>query len=334
MIINHWYIASESEKLKNNPLSCKVLEEPIVLFRNSNNEVSALLNRCPHRNVYLSKGKIKNGNIQCPYHGWEFNNKGECVKVPSLCNDQKIPVNSSVKKFPVVEQDDYIWVWIGDREPEENEKPFKIPNYKSNGWGNKRFSVEINNDIDNITENFIDTTHTGYIHKGLFRNEAEHIAKTHLKIVEDGVIIDIEEEETSNSILGRLLLGDSKPIHQDRFIMPSIVQVSYSFGEYRKMSTSHILTPIEKNKTKIYLIFSYKFGFMNPLLSILSPTFSKLIIEQDKDILNHQGNITKYGEKYASVISDTANIWVRNFKQKSINGLKEDFKIKDINFKL
>lgn len=39
---------------------------------------------CPHRLVPLSKGKVKNGRLQCGYHGWEFDAQGELQCIPGM----------------------------------------------------------------------------------------------------------------------------------------------------------------------------------------------------------------------------------------------------------
>lgn len=131
---NNWYAAAKSIDLKNKPLASKLLDEPIVLFRDSSGQAVALVDRCPHRNVKLSKGKVINGNVQCPYHGWEFNNQGKCVNIPSLLQDEKIPPSACSSTYPVIEQQDIIWVWVGNRKPNEDEKPFSIPHFDEDGW--------------------------------------------------------------------------------------------------------------------------------------------------------------------------------------------------------
>lgn len=334
-MLNHWYIAANSEDVKNKPVSCKILNEAIVLFRDQSGNISALVDRCPHRNVLLSKGKVVNGNIQCPYHGWEFNNQGKCVNIPSLVNTDKIPSSACTNSYPVIEQDSYIWVWIGNRNPEEHEKPFKIANYKAEGWGNKKIYAQLNNNIDNVIENFIDTTHTGYIHAGLFRTPGDNLARNHIEVVSDGIIIDIEEQQTE-SLLGNFLSGDkNKQTHQDRFIMPSIVQVTYTFGKSRKMVGYHIFTPVDEFTTKLYLLFTYKFGILNAMIKLFSPLMSGIILKQDKSILDNQGKVVKqFGEHFVSTPADTANVWIRNFKQKVKNGESNTQKSRDIDFKL
>ena len=42
---------------------------------------------CLHRMAPLSEGRIEGNNIQCGYHGWEFNSKGQVVNIPQ--NDKR-----------------------------------------------------------------------------------------------------------------------------------------------------------------------------------------------------------------------------------------------------
>ncbi len=338
-MLNYWYIGANSTDVNDSPFACKILNESIVLFRDSNKTIQALTDRCSHRNVELSKGKVKDNSLMCAYHGWEFDGSGKCIYVPSLCEtesgNKNINKNSDIQCYEVIEQDSYIWVWVGNRKPLENEKPFKLDNYQKKEWGYRKFETEFTNTLENVIENFIDTSHTGYIHAGLFRGSASHIAKTHIQTSEDGIIIDIEEENQSDSLLSKLLVGKNEQIHQDRFIMPSIVKVTYIFGKYRKVTAYHIFTPVDDYLTKLYLCFTFRFGVLNPVMKIVSPFFGNLILNQDRDILNNQGSvIKKYGESYVSSTADTANIWIRNYRKKIKNGESNSIKNKNITFKL
>src|SRR5690242_17827518 len=80
----NWYVAALSKEVRaRKPLAVTILEEPLVLFRNAHGGISALLDRCLHRNAALSKGDVFDGCIGCPYHGWTYNGEGELVSVPS-----------------------------------------------------------------------------------------------------------------------------------------------------------------------------------------------------------------------------------------------------------
>ena len=57
-----------------------------VLFKTGDGKISVVDAVCPHRGANLCKGRVKGNNIQCPYHGWEFDSDGKLVKVPSTNN--------------------------------------------------------------------------------------------------------------------------------------------------------------------------------------------------------------------------------------------------------
>lgn len=321
---NYWYALVRSTELKNKPLACKLLDEPIVLFRNESGTVSALVDRCPHRNVKLSNGVVKDGNVQCPYHGWEFNNEGKCVKIPSLCHGDKIPTSAYAEPYPIIEQQGLIWVWYGNRTPEKDEKPFDIPHYDEEGWRHTWVQTTIKNTVENVIENFIDCSHTGYIHGGLFRTPASHLAKTFVKKVSNGVIIDIDEKaEKRDSFLSKLLVGKNvNHTHQDQFILPSIVRVAYGFGNKKEIIGYQICIPVEDFLTKVYVCVTWRLGLLTNFIEPIVKFMGNKVLDQDIWILEDQGTvIKKYGEHFVSTPSDTANNWIRMTRDNAKKGV-------------
>src|SRR3546814_16896615 len=69
---NAWYAAAWSEEIGGTPLGRTFLEQPVVLFRETDGTTVALADRCPHRFAPLSKGKLVGNAIECPYHGLRF----------------------------------------------------------------------------------------------------------------------------------------------------------------------------------------------------------------------------------------------------------------------
>lgn len=334
MIQDAWYIAVESTELKQKPVACTIADQEIVLFRDRRGQVHALFDRCPHRNVQLSKGRLVQGHLQCPYHGWEFNPSGQCVRIPALANQSDIPKAACTRRFPVIEQQGYIWVWTGQTAPTEQDKPFEFPYFSDPKWGWGRLQGHIHNSVANIVENFIDNPHTGYIHGGLFRTPASHWSDTHVQMAEDGVIIDIEEESVENSLLAKLLVK-GQVTHQDQFIYPSIVRVAYGFGPGRQMVGYQICTPETALSTRLYVHVSWQMGVLNPLVKTLMPFFGKLILKQDVDILENQGQmIAKYGEEFVSIEADAANLWIKAATQRLKRGDKPKPRQKRVRFRV
>ena len=60
---NYWYIAAESRELGTRALSRVVYGEKVVLFRTSNGVTIALQDRCAHRNMALSLGRLIGDHI-------------------------------------------------------------------------------------------------------------------------------------------------------------------------------------------------------------------------------------------------------------------------------
>ncbi len=54
-------------------LGARVIKSPegdISLFRNADDVVLALADRCPHKGGRLSQGIVFDGKVACPLHGW------------------------------------------------------------------------------------------------------------------------------------------------------------------------------------------------------------------------------------------------------------------------
>src|SRR5437762_9919963 len=66
---NYWYVAAWNDEVSREPLARTVLGEDIVLFRKRDGTVVALENRCAHRRLPLSVGRIVDDSIECGYHG-------------------------------------------------------------------------------------------------------------------------------------------------------------------------------------------------------------------------------------------------------------------------
>ncbi len=103
-VLRAWYVICESEALTDRPLSRKLYGKPLVVFRGAGGKAGVLLDRCAHRNIPLSLGAVTDGNLQCGYHGWQFDTGGTCRKVPGLCGKVELP-SRAVESHHVREQD-------------------------------------------------------------------------------------------------------------------------------------------------------------------------------------------------------------------------------------
>ena len=104
-VLEHWHPVLPSSRLARNAVvGVRLAGRDLVLFRDSHNELGALADRCPHRRMKLSLGKMYHDRLQCSYHGWTFDcqGNGESPATPKLyaCADH----------FEVAEKHEAIWV--------------------------------------------------------------------------------------------------------------------------------------------------------------------------------------------------------------------------------
>ena len=85
-----WYRACRSNDLGSQPVAVTLNGTDIVLFRDDGHAAHALLDRCAHREVPLSQGRVDNGCLQCSFHGWRFDGSGHQVKIPGFESDPMI----------------------------------------------------------------------------------------------------------------------------------------------------------------------------------------------------------------------------------------------------
>ena len=111
---NAWYCAGWDYQVsqgKEAIVARKIAGKRVVLYRKSGGAVVALEDQCPHRQAALSLGRKEGDSLRCMYHGLKFEADGKCSEIPNV---EKVPEHICVRTYPVVEQDNWIWVWMGD----------------------------------------------------------------------------------------------------------------------------------------------------------------------------------------------------------------------------
>ena len=81
----YWHPIAGSVQLNaDNPTKeIRLLGEDLVLYRDASGTVGLIEPSCAHRKANLSYGIPEENGIRCAYHGWIFNEQGQCVDQPS-----------------------------------------------------------------------------------------------------------------------------------------------------------------------------------------------------------------------------------------------------------
>ena len=173
-----WYIAAEPKELDQGPLARTILNQPLVLFRTEAGVAAALEDRCPHRLIPLSMGRVLGENIRCAYHGARFAGNGACVAVPG---QTVIPASARVRSYPVVLRHGYYWVWPGDPRKSVDESSIPDGYWRSDdtGWmGSYGRFESMKVDYRLLNDNVIDITHAEFVHPESFGGQEVHFFRS------------------------------------------------------------------------------------------------------------------------------------------------------------
>jgi phenylpropionate dioxygenase-like ring-hydroxylating dioxygenase large terminal subunit len=164
MIRNAWYVAAWADEIGDKPLARRICNEPVVLFRDASGAPAALLDMCCHRGAPLHMGKVVPQGIECGYHGLTFDRSGACVRIPG---QDRIPERARVRGFPVVEQDAFLWIWMGDPAQADPAEIVRFPWHNDTAnWPHKHTTYHIKGSATLMVDNLMDLTHLGYVHVG------------------------------------------------------------------------------------------------------------------------------------------------------------------------
>jgi phenylpropionate dioxygenase-like ring-hydroxylating dioxygenase large terminal subunit len=330
-LARQWYVAVESRRVRRRPVAVTVLGLPMALFRDARGSPVAFLDRCPHRNVPLSMGRLRVGELQCVYHGWRFACDGRCVEAPGLADTAapasfgrqpgRVEVEPASRRsatvFPCAEQDGFIWVRPEPGAPGDPaaEPPYRIPGVDAPGWGTGRLSYEIEAPLHATLENILDVPHTAYLHGGLFRRphrrrEIEVIVRRR----SDRVEAEYVGEARPSGLAGWVLAPRGGEVrHFDRFLLPSIAQVEYSLGQRSHLIATHLLTPVDDWRTRGFLVMAAKLPIPVWLVRGAFRAVALQLLRQDRAILKAQAeNVRRFGgERFTSTEVDVlgSHIW-------------------------
>ena len=124
-----WHVVYRSADLADGDVrAVRLLGQDLVIWRCQGRAV-AWLDLCIHRGARLSLGRVREGDLECPYHGWRYDPEGRCTLIPAQPNDP-IPTRAAARTFACVERVGFIWVCLG-------EPPAELPSHPE--WEDDKF---------------------------------------------------------------------------------------------------------------------------------------------------------------------------------------------------
>jgi phenylpropionate dioxygenase-like ring-hydroxylating dioxygenase large terminal subunit len=110
--LDEWVAVATATDVTTQPRAVSVGGVPLVVLRlTPDGPAVAYGDRCPHRLVPLSAGRVEDGRLRCAYHGWEFAADGTCADLPSLGPGASVSPRAHLVSGPRVrESDGTVWL--------------------------------------------------------------------------------------------------------------------------------------------------------------------------------------------------------------------------------
>ena len=164
---NQWYVAAQDTEIGRKPVGRVLLGDPVVMYRLEDGTPVALEDRCVHRHLPLSMGKLVGDVIQCHYHGLQYDCAGTCVKVPGQA---AIPPGAKVRSYPMVERYKWLWIWMGDPAAADPDTIPDFHEFDSPNWGARQRYLHVKANWQLIVDNLMDLTHLSFVHETTIGN--------------------------------------------------------------------------------------------------------------------------------------------------------------------
>lgn len=290
MIPRQWYVVLDSREVRDRPVGVTRLGENLVFWRDAEGQVRCLRDRCAHRGVALSAGKVlPDGHLQCPFHGFEYDDTGRVRVIPANSRGSPVPEQFRVQAYPTYEAHGFVWVWWGEDPPEDLQPP---PFFDDLGEGFTYGQV-----IDpweahysRVIENQLDPIHLPFVHHNTIGRGNRTIA--------DGPVVRWRGDDMFYVYVRNRVDDGTPPLKPEEvdisgsqvyleFIFPNLWQNHIS-DEVRIVAA---FVPVDEAHTLLYLRFYQKLlrvPFLRELVNWAAMPFNRLVAHQDRRVVQTQ----------------------------------------------
>jgi phenylpropionate dioxygenase-like ring-hydroxylating dioxygenase large terminal subunit len=285
MIYNQWYVILESKELKKHkPLRVRRFSKNLVLWRDKYNNALCIADECCHRGASLSCGKIIEGRLECPFHGFVYDGSGKVGVIPANGKNKAVPETMKVQSYTTSESSGLIWLWWGDTE-KIKENPFFFKDL--NDFSYSSFKDHWNIHYSRAIENQLDVVHLPFVHKTTIGRGNKTLVNGPVVIREKELItfyvFNIEDDGKTVPLKPDEILEYEKLFHLS-FHYPNIWQ-NYISDKIRAFAA---FVPVDEENSIVYIRYyqkMVKIPLLKELFNYIGKISSIIILRQDKRIV-------------------------------------------------
>ncbi len=330
--LGQWWPVALSHELQNAPLACQVHETPVVLFRTNDGHPAALPDRCPHRFAPLSAGQVRDGHIECPYHGWRFSADGRCTRVPGT--DLTLGGKPLLDSLPSCEAYGLVWVSLSAECPSVPPiGPAEHREMLDTFW----ITDQVQCSLQDAAENFLDGFHTHFVHSGWIRHDkSRQKISVRVRPLADGVEAVYSEEGKQSGLISRLF-ESSRGVSMGRFRLPGLSEIEYRDRDGNlNLLVSTWLTPSRDGQLRLFARIATARGWIPATFkrSVLRQLF-RIILRQDREILEQvSANQRHFQEFQATPLDGPQDLLGPSIRRLLEHGQPLDFEERRFDFRL
>ena len=303
MIPNQWYVILTSKEIrKNNVTGVRRMGENLVVWRDSQGRIGVALDKCPHRGIALSKGRVINDHLQCPFHGFEYDLTGRCKLIPANGKSSPVPDHIRATCYPVVEQNGFIYIWYTPEPDKNNSGNFadlpNVPWFTNLGeelvWN--EFTDHWKSHYSRAIENQLDVVHVPFIHHTTIGRGI-------------GPVVNGPYTETNGNSISFWPSNEQdtgqQPIPPAKMVKPAKSSTYLTFI-FPNLWQNHIMdsmrivvafVPVDENNTIFYLRTYQKMVTLPVMKNIyfaMTTLFNRIVLHQDRRVVEtHQPQATQ-----------------------------------------
>lgn len=277
-----WHPVAEAARLGHRPLARTLLGEPLVVFAGEAGPV-VLRDRCPHRGMPLSRGRVEAGRIVCPYHGWAFGGGGVCRAVPGATSVPPI----AAAALPVRVEAGLVWTTLGDGVFPALPSAMTDPALDCFWWVPKASAARV---LDAL-ENHLDPAHPHHVHPWIVRVPDRRVpTRVAVEIGAEGASATYHEQAQATGLIPRLFEGH-RTTSIGRLWPPTVGEVAFEGPRGLRLSIAVVFSPEDHARTRPYAHFATARGSLPAWVKrALLKAFHWPILTQDRRALAAQAS--------------------------------------------
>ncbi len=289
MIPNKWYALLESREVPaGKPVAFKRFGEDLVFWRDSRGEIAVMRDLCPHRLAKLSPGKIVDGNIQCHFHGFQYDRSGACQLVPANGRNGPKPKIFQCWTYPAREAYGFVWVWSGA--PRAEYPPLPVDLFKEvDGYIYDTFQTTWDTHYTRAIQGVLDVSHLPFVHaKTIGRGGLTLVNGPYTVLEDDKIFVWVSNQPDVGlpAVKPTQLPPPQRPPDL-RLQFPNVWQLM--IGD--KMAQMLIAAPIDDEHTQLYVRY-YQRMVTHPKLgrafAFVGNVFNRYVLHEDEEIIVSQ----------------------------------------------